>query len=222
MASILALGDCNMSGDKLFHKNAYAERFADKIKKTLKNAGYTMSTTREMKYFFNDFFQEETEIILIQYGLVDSWKTFKYAPYVLYYPDSRIRKIYRKLVKKYKKTAKSLGLNRWLGEMNVVPLEEYAQNIRYVIEKADDKKIVLIETIPNKQKFRNSEIMHYNKVLHTIAKEYRNVEVLSLYDDFIDKMDEYYLDQTHMNEQAYRFVANKLLRVYEKMKVEAV
>ena len=103
MAKILALGDCNTLGIQHLKDNSYPERFANTIGQTINNCGFTMSTTNEMLHFFRDFKKEDTEIILIQYGLVDSWKTFKYAPYILYYPDNRWRKLLRKIVKKYKK-----------------------------------------------------------------------------------------------------------------------
>ncbi len=106
MSNILALGDCNTLGVKYLKENAYPEMFAKALEKTVENCGFTMSTTHEMLYFFENFKEQEKEIVLIQYGLVDSWKTFKYAPYVLYYPDNKIRKIFRKIVKKYKKIAK--------------------------------------------------------------------------------------------------------------------
>jgi len=213
MSSILALGDCNTLGIQDFKGNSYPELFSKKLNKTVANCGFTMSTTNEMQYFFHDFKDDETEIILIQYGLVDSWKTFKYAPYVLYYPDNKIRKIFRKIVKKYKKTAKKIGLNKLLGVSNVVTLKEYKRNLELVIQQAQDCTIFLIDTIPNLDISRNSEIMRYNQVLRQLSEQYTYVYYVEVYSDFVNKPD-YYLDNTHMNKAGYEIITQKILSVY--------
>jgi lysophospholipase L1-like esterase len=215
MAEILALGDCNTLGVQENRYNTYAEKVAALLGKSVKNCGYTMSTSREMQYFFQDFYTKKTEIILCQYGLVDSWKTFKYAPYVLYYPDNGIRKILRKIVKKYKKTAKQIGLNSLLGVENVVPLEEYTQNIRNMIESAQKSDVFLIDTVPNMDTSRNDEIQRYNSVLQTLAQEYEHVIYVAIYDCFLNRA-EYYLDATHLNAKGYELISKKILDLYRK------
>jgi len=221
MTEILALGDCNLLGDTKYQQNAYPERFAKLIGKRVYNAGYTMSTTREMLYFFEEYFSNECNIVLIQYGLVDSWKTFRYAPYVLYYPDNPFRKIARKIVKKYKKLARKYGLNRLFGTKYVVSPKEYKANIEKVIQKASDCMVILIDAIPNKQQFRNKEIIYYNEILSNIAKQYENCFKLDIYDDFLDNMEHFYLDDTHMNDKGYQFVTNKLFALYSTIKSQA-
>lgn len=214
MYKILALGDCNTLGVQNLKANAYPERVAKALNKTVKNCGFTMSTTNEMLHFFQNFKDNETEIILIQYGLVDSWKTFKYAPYVLYYPDNKIRKVFRKIVKKYKKIAKKIGLNKLLGVSNVVALEAYKNNIELVIEKSQDCTIFLISTIPNLDDIsRNGEIIRYNQALFRLSEQYSHVHFIDLYNDFINKP-EYYLDNTHMNELGHEIITQKILSVY--------
>ena len=221
MAQILALGDCNMSGDIKFKDNSYPERFLGRIGKSLKNAGYTMSTTREMQYFFKDYYTENCEIILIQYGLVDSWKTFKYAPYVLYYPDNPLRKFFRKIVKKYKKIAKSLKLNDLLGTKNVVEIEEYKKNIEQIILAAAKKTVILIDTVPNHQLFRNGAIVKYNDVLDKLAKQYDHCYRLDIYNEFLENMDEYYLDETHINDEGYKVITQKLVSLYQNIEADS-
>ena len=216
MAKILALGDCNTLGIQDLKENAYPELFAKAIDKTVNNCGFTMSTTNEMLHFFEDFKDDETEIILIQYGLVDSWKTFKYAPYVLYYPDSKIRKIFRKIVKKYKKTAKKIGLNRLLGVSNVVEIKAYQSNIESVIQQSPHSTTFLISTIPHLDTSRNSEIMRYNQVLLQLSKKYPHVYYIDVYNDFVDRSD-YYLDNTHMNALGYKLITQKILSVYKQL-----
>jgi len=218
MANILALGDCNISGDVKFEGNAYPERFAELIDKSLKNAGYTMSTTREMQYFFEDFYSEDTEIIFIQYGLVDSWVTFKYAPYVLYYPDYPLRKIFRKIVKKYKKIAKSLKLNDLLGSNHVVEIQEYEKNIKKILQTTTDKRVILIDTVPSLQLFRNSAIEQYNSVLKKLAEKYDHCYKLDIYDDFLENLDTYYVDDTHINDIGYDVITKKLFALYQSTK----
>ncbi|HFQ61297.1 MAG TPA: SGNH/GDSL hydrolase family protein [Epsilonproteobacteria bacterium] len=215
MAQILALGDCNTSGVSEFQGKAYPEEFSKSIGKTVQNCGFTMSTTREMQFFFNENISEETEIIMIQYGLVDSWKTFKYAPYVLYYPDSPMRKIARKIVKKYKKIAKNIGLNKHLGVLPVVSPEEYKENIVHILKASSNHIVFLIDTIPNQDTSRNPAIVQYNKILEQLADKYSNVHYIDVYDDFIDKK-EYYLDATHMNAEGYTVIARKLVSLYNK------
>jgi len=213
MSKILALGDCNTLGVQDLEVNAYPELVAKALNKTVDNCGFTMSTTNEMLHFFQDYRDQETEIILIQYGLVDSWKTFKYAPYVLYYPENIIRKIFRKIVKKYKKIAKKIGLNKLLGVLNVVSLEEYENNIKSVIQQAQDCAIFLISTIPNLDTSRNSEIMRYNQALFQLSEQYSYVHFVDVYNDFLNHTD-YYLDNTHMNEAGYELITQKILSVY--------
>ncbi len=168
-----------------------------------------------MLYFFEDFKEEEKEIVLIQYGLVDSWKTFKYAPYVLYYPDNKIRKMFRKIVKKYKKIAKSIGFNTLLGVSNVVDLVAYRNNLKSVIQQSQDCTILLISTIPNLDTSRNSEIVRYNEVLAQLSEQYEHVYYVEVYEDFLNHPD-YYLDKTHMNETGYEIITQKILAVYDQ------
>jgi len=211
---ILALGDCNTYGDVYFKNNAFPDRFAKCINAELKNCGYTMSTTREMIHFFKEFKSDDIDIILIQYGLVDSWKTFKYAPYVLYYPDNKLRKIYRKIVKKYKKITKKLGLYEIFGSENTVPLDEYKKNIEYVIKSSKDTKIYLIDTVPSKQTFRNKEIQRYNAKMDEITQNYNNVFRIKLYDEFLMKMDDYYFDHIHLNDLGHEYIGQKICQHY--------
>lgn len=214
---ILALGDCNTLGAGELKNKSYPERFAAHINASLINCGYTMSTTREMQYFAKENIQN-ADIVLIQYGLVDSWKTFKYAPYVLYYPDSTLRKYYRKLVKKYKKICKSVGLNTLLGVENVVPDKEYKNNIEHFIKKFPDKLFILISTIPNKALWRNGEILRYNQIIEDICTRNDNAHYLKIYDTFLNNFDYYYLDKTHINDEGYNFILSQLIELYNQVK----
>jgi len=217
--NLLSLGDCNTQGDTHYRNNSFPERFAKKINAKVQNCGYTMSTTVEMQHFAKEHLSN-ADIVLVQYGLVDSWKTFKYAPYVLYYPDNFLRKIARKFTKKYKKIARKYGLNKSLGENNVVPIEQYAINIENIILNNSNKTFILIDTAPNKDISRNDEIQRYNAILKEISNKHKNVHHLKLFDIFINNMDRYYLDNTHINGHGYDAIANLLFELFENIKIK--
>jgi hypothetical protein len=132
---------------------------------------------------------------------------------VLYYPDSKKRKIFRKIVKKYKKLAKKCGLNDKFGTKNVVSIQEYKNNIENLIKKVESK-VILIDTIPNKDLLRNNEIKKYNNILDDLSHKYSNCYKLDLYDEFLGNFENYYLDNTHMNNIGYEYVTSKLLNLY--------
>lgn len=212
---LLALGDCNTLGIKNCHNNTYVEKFSSLMNLIPLNFGYTMSTTNEGVIFFDNNFDENCEYISIQYGLVDSWVTFKYSPYVLYYPDNLFRKIARKFVKKYKKICKILGLNTILGIKNVVSIENYERNIEKIIKSSMGKHILLIETVPNKDFSRNNRIKKYNKILKRLSDKYNNCLYIEIYDYFFENIDELYIDDTHINEYGHEYIAKK---IFESLK----
>ena len=206
---ILALGDCNIIGADRYKGKNYIDIISKKLQIDAINCGITMSTTREGVILFNEKKKQDIDIVIVAYGLVDSWKTFKYAPYVLYYPDNFFRKLARKLVKKYKKIARQTGLNEMLGQKYVVPPAEYEQNITNIISQS--KKTILIETPPHlTETFRNPDIQYYNSLLKSIAKQHRNCEIVEMYEDFLEDRSLYF-DEIHMNERGYELVAKKLL-----------
>ena len=133
LKSILAVGDCNTLGAGEFRNNGYPERVGELLGVSVKNCGYTMSTTREGVYLLEDNLEEQHDCVIIQFGLVDSYATFRYSPYVLYFPDNPLRKQLRSLVKKYKKICRRRGLNEKFGEVPVVPAAEYERNLRRMV-----------------------------------------------------------------------------------------
>ena len=204
---ILGLGDCNMGGAEGFDGKTYIELVGQALGMEWVNRGITMSTTREGVILRKEY--EEPDILVIGYGLVDSWKTFKYAPYVLYYPDNPLRKLGRKLVKKYKKIARSLGLNEILGQKYVVPPKEYETNIEYMLQQA--KRVFLVETPPHhRQHFRNPDIKRYNDILRSIAQRHEHVSLVAIYDELACAK-RFYLDDIHLNQAGYDLIARKIL-----------
>ncbi|MRI58350.1 MAG: hypothetical protein C6H99_02470 [Epsilonproteobacteria bacterium] len=204
---IVGLGDCNMSGAERFEGKTYMELLSQALGEKTINRGITMTTTREGLIILDEY--ESPSLLIVAYGLVDSWKTFKYAPYVLYYPDNFFRKVARKMVKKYKKLARKWGLNERLGQKYVVSPEEYRANIVEMIQKSP--KTLLIETPPHRrQTFRNPDIRRYNAILQELSRRFDNVELIEIYDDFA-KDRELYFDDIHMSQKGYELVAKKIL-----------
>jgi lysophospholipase L1-like esterase len=205
MGVILGLGDCIMAGARGYEGEVYLDIVARELGMDVVNRAVTMSTTREGRILFDE--EKERELVIVAYGLVDSWKTFKYAPYVLYYPDNFFRKLARKVVKKYKKIARKLGLNELLGQKFVVSPQEFEKNLRYFCEGS--KRIIFIETPPHlTETFRNPNIYTYNQIMAKVAADYRHASVVRLYET-IQK--EHYLDEIHLNSSGYKFVARKIL-----------
>ncbi|MBN2429037.1 MAG: hypothetical protein JXK94_11935 [Deltaproteobacteria bacterium] len=212
MVKILSLGDCNTLGAGKCEGNAYPERFAMMLGAEICNCGFTMSTTREGGLFFRDFYDETTSIVTIQYGLVDSWETIAHAPYVLYYPDNIFRRIGRKIVKKYKKTCRQLGLNTLFKNAYVVPPAQYVRSINEIIDHCTSStKIFLIETIPNRDAQRNPAIQKYNQLLKQIETSEPRCQLIKIYDYFLENQDSLYADDTHINAEGHEFIALQLL-----------
>ncbi len=212
---LLFLGDCNTLGTPAIEGNAYPEKLAEKLNIEVINCGHTMSTTREGIQYFKEKYDTSIDMLCIQYGLVDSWRTFKYAPYVLYYPDSKWRKLGRKLTKKFKKLCKKFGLNESIGTQNVVPIEEYIQNILAIKENSNAVPIILIDTVPNKDTSRNLEIERYNQALSNLENNYQNIFKLNIYTDFEGEQKQHYIDPTHISPQGHQYVAGKLLTLIQ-------
>jgi lysophospholipase L1-like esterase len=207
---ILALGDCNTRGVKEYYNNAYPEMLAKELNAEVKNLGHTMATTREAIELFNEVKDEHFDIVLISFGLTDSWKTFKHAPYVLYYPDTMFRKILRKIVKKYKKIGKKLNFTKIFGEESVVPENEYCSNLQYIINHLDKSLIIILDTLPKEEEYRNVSIKEYNTLLDSLVTS-NNVARIKLYDYFYEHR-EFYLDKTHLNIKGYEYICKKIIK----------
>lgn len=208
---LVAYGDCNTLGFGQEKGNGFPEQVASALGYSVSNLGHTMSTTRELLNYAKDFPPSKYDIALIQYGLVDSWLTFKFSPYVLYYPDSPIRKLQRKVVKKIKKYARIFQIKRWLGETEVVPLPEYIANIKHVVIGAPKTQFVLIGTAPHTSPERNPRIIRYNEALSKLALEHKNCIYVDAYEEILGKMDTLFSDNTHFNDEGLKIVSRCVL-----------
>ena len=217
MKGILAVGDCITSGVEHCLGNSYPEQVGMAFNVPVKNCGQAMFSTKEGLAILRDYDSDEFDCIFIQFGLKDAYTTFKYSPNVLYYPDNFLRKQIRSIVKKYKKTCRKIGLNELLGEVNVVSEQQYQHNVSLMVERCRGKQVVLPEIIPHQETVRNSAIQRYNKILEQISATHDNCLFIRLYDDFLEKMPEYYLDTGHPNEYGYRFISDKILEQFSQV-----
>ncbi|OHY81790.1 hypothetical protein BCA33_09910 [Marinobacter sp. AC-23] len=205
----LAFGDCNTEGFRTLEGPVWAKQVANALGHEFTNCGHTMSTTRELLQYAAAFPPSEYALVFIQYGLVDSWLTFRGAPYVLYYPDNPRRKLARKLVKKLKKWARHLQLQKRLGAVEQVPLEEYIKNVRSVLKSAPDSQFVLVATAPNRDTSRNPRILRYNAALANLANAENNVLYADAWDELWGNLEACLMDDgTHLTEQGHRIVAD--------------
>lgn len=214
MNGCIAYGDCNTEGVKGYHEPVWPEMVADHLGLILTNCGHTMSTTRELLRYAEAFPPQDYQLAFLQYGLVDSWLTFRGAPYVLYYPDNPRRKLARKLVKKLKKWARRFHLqDRW-GAVEQVPLAEYLGNIEQVVRSAPDTRFVLVTTPPNLDEPRNPRIERYNAGLRQVAAQAPNAVVADAYQLLWQQKAQTLMDDgTHLTRAGHRLVADSVISV---------
>jgi lysophospholipase L1-like esterase len=214
---LVAYGDCNTLGFRELEKKSYPEIIGAQLNANVTNLGHTMSTTRELIEYARAYPAKNYDIALIQYGLVDSWLTFRHSPYVLYYPTNPWRKFLRKLVKKIKKYARTLRVHEVLGWQNVVPLEEYIQNIEAIITSAPKTRFVLISTAPNHDLPRNPRIEEYNSALQALSLRHQNTTYVDTYHPVSAHMSSsYFEDGTHLNKQGLEIVAAHITKEITK------
>lgn len=208
--NLLAVGDCITLGVDNCLGNSYPELIGNRLGCVVTNRGYTMSTSREGVHLLNDGLNVDHDCVILQFGVADAHLTFKYAPYILYYPDNAFRKIIRNIVKKYKKAAKKRGLNKRFGA-RVVSEQEYRVNYQTMIRVCGDRLIILPESIPQQETFRNPAIKQYNRIIEEIAAASDKCLFINLFDDFLSNLTDYYLDMGHPNERGYDYIASKIV-----------
>jgi hypothetical protein len=215
MKLLLAVGDCNALGSGKMAGNSYPERVAQALGLQVVNKGHTMATTREGVRILQDNLTA-ANYVLIQFGLADSHTTFKYSPYVLYYPDNLLRKQLRSITKKYKKLCRRWGLNRVIGQVNVVPEQEYEARVREMVEAAVQGQVLLIDTIPHHEQDRNDRIKQYNAILDRICTEYDHCARVHLYQRFMENLDHWYMDNTLCNDAGYDYFTQKIINALKE------
>jgi lysophospholipase L1-like esterase len=210
---LLALGDCNTEGLADHQGDAFPVAVAAELGVPLVNCGHTMSTVREGWEYARRRLTPDTRYLLVQYGLVDSWLTFRGAPYVLYYPDSPLRGVLRKLVKKYKKVGRRLKFGSIFGAEHVVAKAEYEQRLMAIIQRArqlaPDIHVCLISTAPSQQEFRNPAIQQFNAIMARVAQA-SGCQYVDVYSQFVGRP-ELFLDLVHLTREGHAIIARACL-----------
>ena len=212
---LLALGDCNTLGLAGHEAEAFPLRVAQELGIPVVNCGHTMSTIREGWEYAQRQLTPATRFLFVQFGLVDSWITFRGAPYVLYYPDNLLRRVLRKLVKKYKKLGRRLKFEKLFGGGYVVGKAEYEQHLTSIVRRArqlaPDIKICLISTAPSCEKFRNPAIQEFNQIMARVARG-AGCHYVDVYLQFVGRP-ELFLDVVHITREGHDIITRACLAV---------
>lgn len=210
--SIVAYGDCNTLGYTSCEYNAYPERLGRLISAQVLNLGRTMASTRELVRYARDFPPNQHTIGIVNYGLVDSWVTFRRAPYVLYYPDNPLRKALRVAVKKIKRFCTRSGIAARLGPAHVVPPDEFEQNVASIVSTYPAVTFVLLSAFPNLDETRNPAIQAYNEIISRTARNHpHNTIHVDLYSTLFEQRSRLFCeDGTHINDAGHDFVAQSI------------
>ena len=72
-----------------------------------------------------------------------------------------------------------------------------------------------MDTVPNRELERNSNIKQYNKILDELSSNFNNCHRVKFYDLFEKNLDTYYLDNTHINDLGYKIITEELIKTYE-------
>jgi lysophospholipase L1-like esterase len=220
----LAVGDCNTWGiiDPPIG-NTILDKFCHHLHQqgtltTSQNLGFGMGTTREGLELVRRQAQA-ADILLLNFGLVDTWITSIPKIYIRYFPDNPVQKRLRKLLKFVKRHLRSPRLRRLVPTGPVVPAEEYAQNIRAIIRLVRATRpnaTVLLWGSPPVQNHpeRNANLKQYNLILQAIA-----ADLGAAYLDtapLIQRLpaESAYLDNVHLNEAATEAIAAQLANAY--------
>jgi len=215
--NILAIGDCNTLGIDKWLCNSWAERFGRAIGKDVLNLGHTMATTREGVKLAEDHADVKHDVAMIQFGLVDSWLTFRYSPYVLYYPDNPARKLMRKVVKKYKKICRSMKLTKLLGVKHMVPPAEYEANLvrmTQLLRASGVPVIYLVESPPHVDESRNIYLRQYNQIMANIARSQSHCRLIQCFDCLYEDLAGNLLDGTHLSDAGHTLISDRLIAAH--------
>jgi lysophospholipase L1-like esterase len=215
--SIIALGDCNTSG--IAGGEAYSvpgclkgllEQKGFTIKLT--NLGRAMSTTREGVALANDN-RTKADILLLNYGLVDAWITTLPKIYISYYPDSKLKKAGRKLLKSVKKRLRPMAKSRLLPVGHVVPISEFAKNLELIIARLKDQnpalEVILWGAAPTQHDpERNRHLRNYDAVLAELSVPGQYIDTRKL----LEHTDpgEMYQDEVHLSRSGSMRVAQAM------------
>jgi lysophospholipase L1-like esterase len=221
---IMAVGDCNTGGANGTAPETQMVRQVAMLLESagftcrVRNLGHTMSTSREgVARMERD--GEPADLLLLNFGLVDAWVTSIPQVYLSYYPDHVVKKWARKLLKSLKRRLRADWLRRWVPVGEVVPIEEYEQNICRILdlsrESNPDVCCILWGTVavPGDEA-RSRNIERYNGCLRSIADgraRTRYLDATALIRDLTRS--EAYLDHVHISKRAAQQIATGVAQV---------
>lgn len=216
---LIALGDCNTSGIKQSSVPSIVQQLLNQLLRSenktcrLSNFGEAMRTSREGLSISKNLTQP-FDIAVINYGLVDAWITTIPKVYIQYYPDNRVKRIFRKALKSLKKKLKKSYYKSFFKTGPVVSVGEYKQNINKVMSTLHQKNpnilFVLWGTVPVKDEPRNSNLLVYNKALKEQLEKFDGHYIDT--QEIISKepREEMFHDAVHLSGKAQRMIANHI------------
>ena len=218
---LLSLGDCNTSGPE---KNRFVKSVPEHFAMCLeshgyqvehKNLGYTMCTSREGAAILKSV-SGHFDLVIINFGLVDSWVIPCPRIYVSYYPDNFLKKFFRKLLKTSRKRLRSTSLYRHLPRGMVVDKQEYKLNIENIIRKSKllNHKINIIiwgTFLTNDEPERNRNILDYNDILENIAVS-NNATFIDTIKLLSSTGTEILIDKVHLSNKAAKIIADEIFK----------
>jgi len=228
---VLAVGDCNTWGiTNPPIGNTILDKFcrlleADGTSTSSQNLGFGMATSREGVQLVRHK-AGPADVVLINFGLVDTWVTSIPQIYIPYYPDNFLRKRLRKLLKFVKRRLRSPWLRPFVPLGNVVPIDEYVENIHTMISLVRTQKpparVLLWGSPPVQHDLsRNANLEHYNKRLERVARDTNSLFVST--ENLVNNLssDDAYVDAVHLNEAATEAIAAQLAVAYQTQQLAA-
>jgi len=225
------MGDCNTCGITVPPiGNTIVDKFCKQLESygtrtTIQNLGCGMASTREGVPLVRRVAMP-ADVVLINFGLVDTWITSIPSVYIPYYPDSFLRKRLRKLLKFVKRRLRSPLLRHYIPVGPVVPIDEYARNVGKMISLArahNPRTTILLWGSPLVQhdSARNANLERYNQRLELIAADTKSLFVSTA--TLLSKLsnEAAYLDAVHLSDAATERIAAQLANVYRAQQLAA-
>lgn len=213
---ILAIGDCNTSGvSGSQHLNVPRSLCRllneDGIETDLTNLGATMNTSREGIARARDY-KYPADVVLLNFGLVDAWQTALPDLYISYYPDRKIKRFFRGLLKSLKKRIRSPFWRKVLPQGWCVEIREYRDNMQQIIDivrtHSPSAQIIVWGSAPTRLNAeRSGWLADYDLVLADLAAKggHRYLDTKTLLAPYATEA--IFQDHVHLSPQGYDIVA---------------
>ena len=223
---IVALGDCNThTGDS--KQGTVPDGVVWALNKCglqaeVVNLGGGMETCREgLARLLNT--PTSADIAVINFGLVDAWTTCLPQLYVPYYPDNRLRKLCRKLLKFTKRRLLKASVRKLLSSGPVVSEREFVGKIEQMIDalRAQNPAIDIFiwGTVPvSNHASRNIPLFRYNELLSAIAFKHAAAFISS--ESLVSHIpaDEHHLDGVHISPAVARAIGAEICSQHLKIR----